>query len=807
MSHVSRPSRARLALGWLLAGLIACGGLYAGEFDLQRAEFAKYYREITGRDAPEGVIKFAIDPKVSKSGRDAYAIVSSDDGEGGCCVRDDGEGAVATHAVGGGSVHAVTAGGVRSDGAPAVETVAANPVRSVGAPRVTVTGSNLRSVWYGLYDLLERRGGCRWFWDGDVVPKKASIDLSSLDVHEEARFEYRGIRYFAHRGLTRFQAEHWGPEDWKKEIDWLLKRRLNVFMLRVGQDDLFQLSFPDVCEYPDPSKPLPGAGRGYNDRSLFWSLQYRGELRRSLQGYAFERGLMSPEDFGTMSHWYSPTPEDFLEKKNPPFLPQSNTTHSERNLRVWDVRDPQWAEAYWKLTQTALDAYGTGAGDPVLLHTIGLGERRCFKDRKANFDMKTETLEKFLALAKRDRPDAKVLLAGWDFYLTWRPEEVCDLVARLDPSRVILWDYEADLQTKKRAKSSFLNWGVVGRFPYTYSTFLAYESGLDARADYPFIEARQKIVQDDPACAGWIFWPEASHTDTLFLRFFTANAWSGKPVPHGEVLEEFCESRYGADADRWKAVWRAVLPASYLGRLGDDCDKCQNAMQRLVFHKLEKSGAADRAARWAKPVEDALAAFPRLAGIPWRDGFAHRDAIDVARMVADRLLFLRIDELGRDFAAWRRGESDGTGLASRAENIAALCDDLAGILALHSDYSLWASCLRLDAIEKVRNPAFEKTLFENAANYYCLSHQYELVRHWVAPCARALAKRVAGAVAAGDRSANVSGGFEPLRLAAKNRPLEALRPALPRTQNEFRRIVGRLISDGTKLHTKERIRQ
>lgn len=745
-----RPSALFAAVAFFQVAAAFADVRASGAFALQTAEFAKYHRLITGRDAPEGAVRFAIDPKVSKSGNDAYSIVS------------DAKGAV-------------------------------------------VTGSNTRSVWYGLYDLLERRGGCRWFWDGDATPKKESLDLSNLDVREEARFGYRGIRYFAHRGLTRFQAEHWGPGDWKKEIDWLLKRRLNTFMPRIGQDDLFQRTFPETCAYPDPAKPLPGAGKGYNDRTLFWSLRYRGELRRRLHAYAFERGLMAPEDFGTMSHWYSPTPEDFLEKKKPPFLPQSNATHAERNLRVWDVRDPQWAEAYWKLTKTALDAYGTGSCDPVLLHTIGLGERRCFKDRKANFDMKTQTLEKFLALAKRDYPAAKVLVAGWDFYLTWRPEEVRALVARLDPSRVVLWDYEADLQTKKRAKCNFLEWNVVGRFPYTYSTFLAYESGLDARADYPFIEARQKTVQDDPACAGWIFWPESSHTDTLFLDFFTVNAWSRKPVPHGEVLEKFCESRYGAEAERWKDVWIAALPASYLGRLGDDCDRCQNAMQRLVFHKLEKAGAADRAARWAKPVADALAALPRLAEIPWRDGFAHRDAVDLARMVADRLVFLRIDELGRDFAAWRRGERDGADLASRAENVAVLCDLLADLLALHADYSLRESYLRLDAVEKIRNPAFEKTLFENAANYYCLSHQYELVRHWVVPCARALAKRVADAVAAGDRSAKTSVDTESLRLAAKKRPLESLRPTLPRTQNEFRRVIRDLISKSSKPQTNERM--
>ena len=265
--------------GVVLAGVAAFGnGQGAGVLDpleQPRAEFAKYYRQIVGKEMPEGVVRFVIDPKVSESGRDAYLIRS---------------------------------GGRASTAEPA-------KTASVQQQVVTIIGSNLRSVYYGVYDLLERRGGCRWFWDGDVVPKKDALDLSGLDVKEEAHFEYRGLRYFAHRGLTRFQAEHWGLDDWKKEIDWMLKRRLNVFMLRIGQDDLFQRTFPETCAYPDPAKPLPGTGKAHDDRTLFWSLQYRGELRRNLQKYAFDRGLMVPEDFGTMTHWYSRTPEDFLAKK------------------------------------------------------------------------------------------------------------------------------------------------------------------------------------------------------------------------------------------------------------------------------------------------------------------------------------------------------------------------------------------------------------------------------------------------------------------------------------------------------------
>ena len=68
----------------VLAGVVACGSVLGGALDLPRAEFAKYYRQIVGRDAPEGLVEFAIDPKVSKSGRDAYRIASG----GGALLRD-----------------------------------------------------------------------------------------------------------------------------------------------------------------------------------------------------------------------------------------------------------------------------------------------------------------------------------------------------------------------------------------------------------------------------------------------------------------------------------------------------------------------------------------------------------------------------------------------------------------------------------------------------------------------------------------------------------------------------------------------
>ena len=706
-------------------------------FALQDAEFAKYHREITGRDPAPGAVTFALDPKVSASGKDAYAI------------------------------------------------------QSVGAG-AKVTGSNMRSVWYGLYDLLERRGGCRWFWDVDVVPQKESLDLSGLDVKEEAQFEYRAIRYFAHRGLTRFQAEHWGPDDWRREIDWCLKRRLNVFMLRIGQDDLFQRTFPETCASPDPSKALPGHGKGYDNRSLFWSLEYRGKLRQRLQRYAFDRGLMVPEDFGTMTHWYSRTPEDFLARKNPPFLPQATQGYSERNGLVWDVRDDKWVDEYWRLTQTAVDAYGQGK-DQQLLHTIGLGERNCFTNRSENLALKIACLEKFLARAHRDYPNAKTLLAGWDFYFTWKPDEVRALVARLDPKRDIIWDYEGDSTRDYRPEmmglggNNFTQWGVVGKFPYTYSVFLAFESALDVRANYPLIEARQKIVQNDPKCVGYIFWPESSHTDILLLRHFTANAWSREAVPVADVLDEFCHSRYGANAERLKAIWQKVIPMSYMLDWGSNYSYL---FTRETLGRSQWNAGKELSLKWGPAVAEAPAVFAALADVDWRGEAMRRDTIDLARTALDRLIIQRTREFVRDYELWRANKRSGDDLVARIDVLAALVERMADVLALHTDYSLWESYLRLDAVEKVRNSDFPQVLFENASCSYCQSHQYELARHWYAPRARAFARRVAELVAAGDRKAELkllSGEAE--RLALMKQSLASLKPTLPRTAESYVRVM------------------
>ena len=164
--------------------------------------------------------------------------------------------------------------------------------------------------------------------------------------------------------------------------------------------------------------------RSYDDRTLFWPLEYRGELRKKVLAYGRSRGLLQPEDCGTMTHWYSRTPESFLEHYNPDFVPQSNNNYKERSGLVWDIRQEQNMENYFALTEAHIQNYGDGQ----IFHTIGLAERRCYADREKNHQLKLYTYRRIINKLREKYPHAPLLIASWDFVSTWTHDEVKSLI-------------------------------------------------------------------------------------------------------------------------------------------------------------------------------------------------------------------------------------------------------------------------------------------------------------------------------------------------------------------------------------------
>ena len=626
-------------------------------------------------------------------------------------------------------------------------------VKSAGGG-LEIAGKNSRSVLYGVYEFFRQRCGCRWFWDGDVVPKSARIDFADVSIREKAQFLYRGCQYFAHHGLTRFHAEQWGWDEWKKELDWCVKNRLNVFLMHFGKEDLFQLAYPDLVPYPDPSVTEPcDSPSGYDMRSPFWSLQFKNLLRKTILAYARDRGLIHPEKIGPMTHWFFRTPPEFLAEKKPEFLPQIDKRYSQPSGLIWDVRQQKWFDEYWKLTEAAASAYG----EPGMFFNTGFDERTIYSNRADNVAFKVDLIRRYNEESHRRRPDAPVIMEGWDFFMSWKPDEITTLVQALDPAYSIVWDFTADVAYDFQAypwmpkRNAFTGWGVVKKFPYTFGMMLAFNRCMDIRGQYDIIREREKAIADDPMCKGYLIWPETSHSDIFAWRYFTDNCWRLSPKPTDELLADFCRDRYGVQApavDRWKSTETPAVLADVPGILAD------------------------------------------LAGITWEGEFVRRDAIDLARTALDRAIWFAYEEMFKTYHLCAAGKATAAEVKTKADRCLALVRAFADVLALHTDFSLAESLDRLDAVEKIRNPDFEHIFFENSVCGYCHSHQAEYARGWYVPATEQLAALLTARAEAKDFSPLPAPPDFCATLRKRAHPIRDFAP-IPthRTPEEFCRVM------------------
>ena len=633
-----------------------------------------------------------------------------------------------------------------------------------------LAGGRPRATIYAVYRYFEKFCGCRWFWDGDRIPS-CDLPFSDISLCEAPRFDYRGIRYFAHRSLHRFQAEQWGFADWKNEIDWILKSRLNLFMLRIGMDDLFQKAFPDIVPYPDRDSPLPEATKSYDDRNLFWSLEYRGELRKKILQYAFERDLMHPDDAGTMTHWYSRTPIAFLEKKKPTLLSQSTKGYSEQTGLVFDIRDKKNMEYYEHLTDTHVKEYGNGE----LFHTIGLAERMYSADRDENLRMKLFVYRRIADNLRKKYPNAPLLLASWDVWIKYTPEEAKALLAELDPNQTIFFDYTSEVENG----NDFTKWDVLGKFPWIFGIFGGIEKQNEIRGNFALMNERLSLAKNDPMCRGMIFWPEFSHGNPLNLYYLARNSWEADVPSVDAILEGFCEARYEKEnADAMLSIWKKILPIAKLmcwggptdgSRPGDDL--FEHIQKRASFSAEETKKNEIIFANFIETKAAAMEILAALIKIPLDDEKTRRDAYDIARTVISRFINAAILRAELCFA---KGDADGVEKASKIA--VSLLEALCLLLGGHEDYSLLASLERLKN-ETETNPNFEKTLKNNAECSYCRAHIYENAAYLYLPEAKLWLDAAVQAAKAGAplKAEDFAADFEKIRAVYFDTPFAEMK--------------------------------
>ncbi|NMA42407.1 MAG: hypothetical protein GX946_03395 [Oligosphaeraceae bacterium] len=604
-----------------------------------------------------------------------------------------------------------------------------------GRQILILAGGRKRADYYAVYDYFERYCSCRWFWDGDILPQRDELPLENIDHLQQFRFRYRGLRYFAHRSLHRFQAEHWSVPEWERELHYLLKKRFNLFMLRIGSDDQFQQAFPESVPYPPEDAQDPDAiSRSYNDRTCFWGLKERGRIRSQIIAMAHKLDLCHPVDMGPMTHWYSRTPAAFLKTHQPVLQAQSTDDYNEQSGQTWELTNEENLANYWKLTQAELRR----GERPELFHIIGLAERR-FGDAEENLQLKLYAYRRFIRLLRNDYPNAVLLIASWDLMIQWNVDDVRQLLQELDPENTIILDYTQDLQCRP---NDFVQWGLPHRFPYIFGIFQGVVRYSGTAFDFAYTERNFQQTLNDSFCKGMVMWSEMSHANTL-LHEYLAKRSAGDSFS----LHEFCRDRYGCEAESMEKVWKtlekefAANSFHQTGLVFDDTfnllnhlakmpqDHCESAM-REEFRKLQEM----------RPHLPGV--YAALADITARtsDEMVLRDIIDIARTHLMSDLVCELGSVMGRLWTWRKDNGE----KPSADRFVKLTEYLAKLLETSDEYSL---CHSLELLAQVHplNPASEQTLMGNAENSYCRTYIAELARAIYIPEAKFLRDWIASA--------------------------------------------------------------
>lgn len=90
---------------------------------------------------------------------------------------------------------------------------------------------------YAVYELLEKYLGCGFFEDGERIPQKTTVTLSRIDSLVEPRWP---IRQYLQGCAFGYSCRYWGFDEWKNEIDFIVKKRYNRILMNLGGREIWK---------------------------------------------------------------------------------------------------------------------------------------------------------------------------------------------------------------------------------------------------------------------------------------------------------------------------------------------------------------------------------------------------------------------------------------------------------------------------------------------------------------------------------------------------------------------------------------
>jgi len=524
-------------------------------------------------------------------------------------------------------------------------------------PTLVIGGIVPKGTLNGTYDYLQRFCRCGFFQDGDYVPRSGAFPVADVDLVSNPRFSCRMYSTFGDGlvVLPKYTHRYWDAAEYKRNIDWWAKRKLNghdlmAYCGTVG--GFFEKTAQEVFDLQPASAEI--AIGQYYPEAWDWSPEHREDIAKGAIEYGRSVGVKA-------NYWIrlGDVPDRFAKR------------HPEHRYSVngeVDASDPAAAELTEKFVGRIIEKFGTDHHYSVGLPQ-GYGSAR---NRTA-----AETIR---VLTEID-PDVELIrIDGWDM-ARWPSGQTRGFLDTLPKDLVNI----ADNSENMRGQPPFYQ--KVNYFEghqWAFALIHDWSGNEWLHGDLSEVLHSVRSIANDPRadnCVGFRMMPHSVAVNTLFWQFISELSWNPDDVTVEEFLRDYATRRYGeGSAERMYNVLQ--LEAAAMGLFGSDAPIVyyrQGQLPTTTRTSMEIQDQELAAGLFGQALEIALEEAPHQIG----NKLYENDVVDLARMA----LGCSVDVKLADFV-----RAAGAGDAVLAEGLASdamrALEQIRDIFSTREDYSL-----------------------------------------------------------------------------------------------------------------------
>jgi len=571
-------------------------------------------------------------------------------------------------------------------------------VQSTEGHFLILHGGSPRGTLYAVYDYLERFCRVGFFWDGERIPRLERLPLDGISVFQRPRFPLRAHLLDVVYGYTTFS---WGWKEWRREIDWAAKHKLNFLTSPPGAVEVWKAVWRRFgVEVPPGSLSgppfLPWASFHLWDIYPPFPPEFQDFVAElTSRQVAYARGLGMKMD----SPWIMgiQVPREFYERyRDRVRFMEVTWQPTERPGYFVHPEDPLYGE----LLSAFMKEYARRYGTDHIWCLPNFGEMAPGKElpREEQRRIKMGIARSTLEAARSADPQARLICLTWSFYFErdyWPLEDVREFIQSFPDEAILVWDLWPDFRYPGSPEHHGMRQPLYEEFdfcfgkPWVMAFLHSFAGQTTLHGDLADAIARVRQVAQDPRgakCQGLALNPERIHHNHLYFDLVTRLAWDPSEVELGRFLQDYAERRYGPEGAS------AMLPA--LRELAASVYGCNDATgplyqfrlcARLLQPELRVSAILTLRER-----ERFIPALIRALAIALEEGerlgdseLYQHDLIDVGRQLLGELFNARALRLADAFHQGRSGDFD-----AEAASLREILDALELLLASSDRYRL-----------------------------------------------------------------------------------------------------------------------